>query len=170
MHLALSFCLPLSLLPPAPESISAGSISWHEYSLPAESLVGESRRLRLRRRQRRRGEGPRAEAGAQKTRRKERIEAERKPHHGRWGGVRNSGASDRTAKRRIFILFYDARTNRRRFKQKMHRNLALKKEETGGSACVKWVCARRQLHQLCKRIGAGLQGWPTWRMCITHGG
>lgn len=51
----LSFYLPLSLLPPAQESISAGSISWHEYSLPAESLVGESRRLRLRRRQWRRG-------------------------------------------------------------------------------------------------------------------
>lgn len=53
----LSLYLPLSLLPPAQESISAGSISWHEYSLPAESLVGERRRLRHRRRQWRRGEG-----------------------------------------------------------------------------------------------------------------
>lgn len=55
----LSFYLPLSLLPPAQESISTGSISWHEYSLPAESLVGESRRLRLRRRQWRGREGRR---------------------------------------------------------------------------------------------------------------
>lgn len=53
----LSLYLPLSLLPPAQESISTGSISWHEYSLPAESLVGERRRLRHRRRQWRRGEG-----------------------------------------------------------------------------------------------------------------
>lgn len=54
---SLSIYLPLSLLPPAKESISTGSISWHEYSLPAESLVGERRRLRLRRRQRRKVEG-----------------------------------------------------------------------------------------------------------------
>nr|XP_054597072.1 uncharacterized protein LOC107379508 [Nothobranchius furzeri]XP_054597073.1 uncharacterized protein LOC107379508 [Nothobranchius furzeri] len=61
----VSFYLPLSLLPPAQESISAGSISWHEYSLPAESLVGESRRLRLRRRQwrGREGRGRRQEQG-----------------------------------------------------------------------------------------------------------
>lgn len=48
---------PLSLLPPAQESISPGSISWHEYSLSAERVVRERRRLRHRRTERRRGEG-----------------------------------------------------------------------------------------------------------------
>lgn len=96
----LSFYLPLSLLPPAQESISAGSISWHEYSLPAESLVGERRRLRLRRRQWRRGEGwgrrrERETLGERRTCRRRGSDRA----HG-WNSVASSHRADSTQKQK----------------------------------------------------------------------
>lgn len=78
-----------------------GSISWHEYSLPAESLVGERRRLRLRRRQRRRGEGwknEKSRVGEEAERREEEEKdaeersAERR--HGGAGAHRKRGKMD----------------------------------------------------------------------------